>query len=57
MSEGAVKTAVHRLRRRYGECCREEVARTVAEASGVEEEVRYLCGEITGSSPLGEPAV
>jgi RNA polymerase sigma-70 factor (ECF subfamily) len=43
MSEGAVKTAVHRLRRRYGECCREEVAKTVAEAGDVEEELRYLC--------------
>lgn len=48
MSEGAVKTAVHRLRRRYGECCREEVARTVAEAGDVEEELRYLCETMAG---------
>ena len=43
MSEGSVKTAVHRLRRRYREFCREEVAQTVAEPSDVESELRYLC--------------
>ncbi len=53
MSEGAVKTAVHRLRRRYGECCREEVARTVAEASDIEEELRYLCQIMAGSDAKG----
>jgi len=43
MNEGALKTAVHRLRRRYRELCREEVSQTVAEPSEVEVELRYLC--------------
>jgi len=42
MSEGALKVAVHRLRHRYGELVREEIAGTVASATEVEEEIRYL---------------
>ncbi len=42
LSEGAVRVAVHRLRQRYGELLREEVAQTVASADEVEEELRYL---------------
>jgi RNA polymerase sigma-70 factor (ECF subfamily) len=42
MSEGAFKVAVHRLRRRYGELLREEIAGTVASAADVEEELRHL---------------
>jgi RNA polymerase sigma-70 factor (ECF subfamily) len=42
MSEGAVKTAASRLRRRYGAILREEIARTVADPVDVEEEVRAL---------------
>ena len=42
MSEGAVKTAVHRLRRRYGEALREEIAQTVAEEQEVEKELEHL---------------
>jgi RNA polymerase sigma factor (sigma-70 family) len=41
-SEGAVKVAVHRLRRRFVQSLREEVARTVATPEHVEEEIRYL---------------
>ena len=43
MSEAAVKTAVHRFRRRYRELLRAEIASTVSTASEVEEEIRYLC--------------
>ncbi len=43
MNEGSLKTAVHRLRRRYRELCRDEVSQTVAEPSEVEDELRYLC--------------
>jgi len=41
-TESALKTSVHRMRRRYGEIFREEVAHTVADASEVEGEIRYL---------------
>ena len=37
-SEGAVKQAVHRLRRRYRELLREEISHTVATAGDVEDE-------------------
>ncbi len=42
MTEGAVKVAVHRLRRRYGELVRHEIAQTVATAEQVEEEMNAL---------------
>jgi hypothetical protein len=42
MNEGAVRMAVHRLRRRYGELFREEVAHTVADPNEIEEEMRHL---------------
>jgi RNA polymerase sigma-70 factor (ECF subfamily) len=42
MTEGAVKTAASRLRRRFGAIIREEIARTVADPADVEEEVRAL---------------
>jgi len=42
MSEGAVKVSVHRLRRRYRELLREEIAQTVTSPQEVEEEIRHL---------------
>ena len=42
LSEGAVKVAVHRLRRRYRELLREEIAATVEEPGEVEDELRHL---------------
>jgi DNA-directed RNA polymerase specialized sigma24 family protein len=42
MSEGAVRMAAHRLRRRYGELLRAEIAQTVASPQDVDEEVRFL---------------
>ena len=42
MSEGAVKVAVHRLRQRYRELLRAEIADTVATPGEVEEEIRAL---------------
>ena len=44
MNEGAFKMAVHRLRRRFGELVRAEIAQTVSTPEAVEEELRYLCG-------------
>ena len=42
MTEGAVKMAASRLRKRYGEILREEIASTVADPADVEDEVRAL---------------
>ena len=42
LSEGAVKVAVHRLRQRYRQLLREEIANTVATPAEVDEEMRYL---------------
>jgi RNA polymerase sigma-70 factor (ECF subfamily) len=42
MTEGAVKMAASRLRKRYGEILREEITRTVAVPADVEDEVRAL---------------
>ena len=42
MTEGALKVAVHRLRQRYGECVRAEIAHTVASAEEVDDELRHL---------------
>ncbi len=42
LSEGAVRVAVHRLRKRFRELFREEIAHTVSSADEIEEEVRYL---------------
>lgn len=41
-SPGAVKVAVHKLRQRFGEVLRREVADTVESAADVEEELRAL---------------
>jgi len=42
MSEAAFRQAVHRLRKRYRELLREEVARTVADEQMVDDEIRRL---------------
>jgi len=47
MTPGAVKKAVHRLRHRYQQLFREEIARTVADQAEVDDELRHLCQVIT----------
>jgi RNA polymerase sigma-70 factor (ECF subfamily) len=42
MTEGAVKSAVHRLRRRYRQLLRGEIANTAASADEVDDELRHL---------------
>lgn len=42
VSEGVVKTKVHRLRKKYGELLRQEIAKTVESEKDVEGELRYL---------------
>jgi len=47
-SEGAVKVAVHRLRQRYREVLRAEIANTVAGPDEVEDEIRNLFAALAG---------
>lgn len=42
LTVGAVKSAIHRLRQRYHQLIREEIAQTVTTSSEVDEEIRYL---------------
>jgi RNA polymerase sigma-70 factor (ECF subfamily) len=49
MSEGAVRVAVHRLRRRFGEFLRREVARTIDDPKQVDDEIRYLFSTLSDS--------
>jgi hypothetical protein len=42
MSEVAVRVAVHRLRHRYGERLRSEIAKTVADPAEVAAEIRHF---------------
>lgn len=42
MSEGAVKVAVHRLRKRFGQCLRAELAETVLDVHEVDAELRRM---------------
>ena len=45
-SEGAIKVAVHRLRKRYRRILKEEIALTLDDEGedAIEEEIRYLFG-------------
>jgi RNA polymerase sigma-70 factor (ECF subfamily) len=46
-SEACLKVAVHRLRRRFGQLLRQEVARTVTEREDVDDEVRHVFDALT----------
>ena len=50
MTEGAVKVAVHRLRRRYRDLLRQEVAQTVADPLEVGDELGILLAAVTGDA-------
>jgi RNA polymerase sigma-70 factor (ECF subfamily) len=47
-SESAIKSAVPRLRRRYQELVREEIAHTVASPAEIDDEIRHLIAVISG---------
>jgi RNA polymerase sigma factor (sigma-70 family) len=47
LSEEAVKKAVQRMRRRYYELFREEIAQTVARPGEIEDELRHLCSVLS----------
>ena len=47
LNEGAVKVAIHRLRRRFREAIKSEIARTLNDPAQVDEELRHLL-EVVG---------
>jgi RNA polymerase sigma-70 factor (ECF subfamily) len=47
ISEGAVRIAVHRMKRRYGELLRQQVAATVERDEDVEDELRALFAKVS----------
>ena len=47
MSEAAVKVAVHRLRKRFRELLRDEIAHTVSSDEEIEDELSYLRSAVT----------
>jgi RNA polymerase sigma-70 factor (ECF subfamily) len=51
MTEDAVKVAVHRLRRRYRDLVRQEIAQTVAGPQDVDEELQHLFAALRSTSP------
>src|SRR5262249_44551648 len=51
LSNGAVRVAIHRLRQRFREILREEIAQTVVEPDDVDDELKHLI-EIVSRAPL-----
>jgi RNA polymerase sigma factor (sigma-70 family) len=51
LSEGAVKAAVHRLRDRYRQLLRDEVAHTVSSPDDVDAEIRHLLDAVRDRRP------
>jgi len=49
MSESNVKVSIHRMRRRYGDLVRSEIADTVDTEAAVDDEVRYLLTALSGT--------
>ena len=47
MEEGAVRVAIHRLRKRYRALLRDEITNTLSDAAMVDEEMRSLFGAFT----------
>jgi RNA polymerase sigma-70 factor (ECF subfamily) len=54
MSLGSLRVTVLRLRRRFGQLCREEVAHTVDDPAAVDDELRYLMRVIACSTQEAE---
>src|SRR5262245_11821605 len=52
ISEGAVKVAVHRLRKRFRALVTEEVEHTVDSPDEVESEIRHLLAAVAADAPL-----
>ena len=45
-TEGALKVAIHRLRKRYRDLFRAEIAETISNPAEIESEIRYLAGAL-----------
>jgi RNA polymerase sigma-70 factor (ECF subfamily) len=56
-TEGAVKVAVHRLRRRFRDLLVEEVTATVADPRDVKDEIRHLLQSVTSTAAANLGAV
>jgi len=50
MDAGSVAVTIHRMRRRFAELLREEIARTVEDDAAIEEELRYLRRTLSGGA-------
>jgi RNA polymerase sigma-70 factor (ECF subfamily) len=48
MTEGAVRVAVHRLRQRYREVLRDQIAQTVGSPEEIEPEIQHLMRALSG---------
>lgn len=49
MTEAAVKAAIHRRRRRFGQLLRDEIERTVTDPDRIDDEIRYLFAALQSS--------
>ena len=55
ITTGAVKTHIHRLRKRYTALLREEVGRTVADPTEIDEEIHALCEALIATEGAVRP--
>jgi RNA polymerase sigma-70 factor (ECF subfamily) len=55
VSTGAVKTLIHRLRKRYTALLREEVGRTVSDPAEIDKEIHALCEALIASEGRLDP--
>jgi RNA polymerase sigma-70 factor (ECF subfamily) len=51
VTEGAVRTAVHRLRRQFARALREQILDTVSSLDEVDDEIRYLLAVLAHPEP------
>jgi RNA polymerase sigma-70 factor (ECF subfamily) len=47
VSAGALRMSVHRMRRRYRDLLREEIAQTVSTAEEIDDEIRFLLSTLS----------
>lgn len=52
MTEGALRTAVHRLRRQFARALREQILETVSSVEEVDDEIRYLLNILAQPPPV-----
>ena len=48
LTEAAVKSEIHRLKKRFGALLRSQIAETVADSSEIDDELRHLIGVLSG---------